>query len=243
MASHSSLLIVLSITCFLSLISPAFSQTCSTQNILTTQRTPFHTCLDLPVLNSYLHYTYNATNSSLSVAFVATTSHSDGWVAWAINPTSTGMSGSQAFLAYRSGAGAPPVVKTYNISGYNLNNGGRLSFEFWDLRAEALSGNRIVIHTSVKVPEGEDSVNQVWQVGGNVTNGRVGIHPFTPANLNSKAVLRFNGSDAPASAPGGGLATPGQAGGPGNTGSMTTSVNVGVMSMGVLVWLGSILNF
>lgn len=99
-----------------------------------------------------------------------------------------------------------------------------------------------MIHTSVKVPAGEDSVNQVWQIGGNVTNGRIGIHPFTPANLNSKAVLRFSGSDAPASAPGSGPTTPGQAGGPGNAGSMTTSVNFGV-TLGVLVLLGSMFIF
>ncbi|CDY35927.1 BnaA05g30230D [Brassica napus] len=228
MASHFSLLIVLVVACFVSLISPVVSQTCSTQNILTTQKTPFQTCLDLPVLDSYLHYTYNATNSSLSIAFVATPARPSGWVAWAINPTGTGMAGSQAFVALRSGPGVAPVVKTYNISSYSTLVEGRLAFDFWDLRAEALTGNRVVIHTSVKVPAGEDSVNQVWQIGGNVTNGRIGIHPFTPSNLKSTAVLRFSGSDAPASAPGGGASTtPGQAGGPGNAGSMTTRVNFG----------------
>lgn len=240
MASHSSLLIVLAVACFVSLISPAVSQTCSTQNILTTQKTPFQTCLDLPVLDSYLHYTYNETNSSLSIAFVATPARPSGWVAWAINPTGTGMAGSQAFVALRSGPGVAPVVKTYNISSYSTLVQGKLAFDFWDLRTEALTGNRVVIHTSVKVPAGEDSVNQVWQIGGNVTNGRIGIHPFTPSNLKSTAVLRFSGSDAPASAPGGGASTtPGQAGGPGNAGSMTTRVNFGV-SLGVLVLLGSI---
>lgn len=242
MASHFSLPIVLAAACFVSLISPAVSQTCSTQNILTTQKTPFQTCLDLPVLDSYLHYTYNATNSSLSIAFVATPARPSGWVAWAINPTGTGMAGSQAFVALRSRPGVAPVVKTYNISSYNSLVEGKLAFDFWDLRTEALTGNRVVIHTSVKVPAGEDSVNQVWQMGGNVTNGRIGIHPFTPANLNSKAVLRFSGSDAPAFAPGGGPTTPGQAGGPGNAGSMTTSVNFGV-TFGVLVLLGSMFIF
>lgn len=164
------------------------------------------------------------------------------------------MIGSQAFLAYRSGgAGSAPVVKTYNISaGYVLNE-GRLAFDFWDLRAESMSGNRIAIFTSVKVPAGADSVNQVWQTGGNVTNGRPGVHPFAPANLNSREVLRFTGSDAPTSAPGsspgpnsggggGGSTTPGQAGAPGNAGSMTTSVNFGV-NLGILVLLGSMFIF
>ncbi|KAJ0234096.1 Auxin-induced in root cultures protein 12 [Hirschfeldia incana] len=241
MASHSFLLLVLAFTCLVSLISPVFSQTCSTQNILTTEKTPFDTCLDLPVLDSYLHYTYNATNSSLSIAFVATPARPSGWIAWAINPTGTGMAGSQAFVALRSGPGEAPVLRTYNITGLSGSSlvEGRLAFDFWDQRAEALSGNRVVIHASVKVPAGEDSVNQVWQIGGNVTNGRIGIHPFTPANLKSKAVLRFDGSNAPASAPGGASTTPGQEGSPGNAGSMTTNVNFGV-SLGVFVLLGSI---
>ncbi|ESQ49295.1 hypothetical protein EUTSA_v10021367mg [Eutrema salsugineum] len=254
MASHNAiLLLILAVACF----SPAIAQsTCSTQNVRSAERTPFESCLDLPVLDSYLHYTYNASNSSLSVAFVGTPSQPNGgWVAWAINPTATGMGGSQAFVAFRSGAGAPVSVRTYNISSYSSLVEGRLSFEFWDLRAVSMSGGRIAIHTSVKVPAGADSVNQVWQIGGNVTNGRLGVHPFAPANLNSRAVLRLTGSDAPASAPGsspgsapgpssttGGSTTPGEAGGPGNAGSMTTSVNFGV-NLAILVLLGSVFIF
>ncbi|KAJ4886012.1 auxin-responsive family protein [Raphanus sativus] len=232
MAPHSSLLFILAVACFSSLISPATSQTCSTQNVLSAEKTPFQTCLDLPELESYLHYTYNATNSSLSVAFVATPSRSDGWIAWAINPAATTMSGSQAFLAYGSGPGAPPVVKTYNISGYNLTE-GRLAFDFWNLRAESLHGGRIAIFATVKVPAGAGSVNQVWQVGGNVTNGRVGVHPFSPPNLNSRAVLNLTGTTG---AGGGGSKTPG------NAGWMTTNVNFGV-NLGVLVLLGTIFIF
>lgn len=244
MASPSSSLLILAVAaCFVSLISPAISQTCSTQNL--NSAGPYDTCQDLPVLDSYLHYTYDASNSSLSVAFVATPSQSNGWVAWAINPTGTKMPGSQAFLAYRSRAGAAPVVKTYNISSYNSLVEGKLAFEFWNLRAESLSGGRIAIFTTVKVPAGADSVNQVWQIGGNVTNGRPGVHPFTPDNLSSHRLLRLT-ADAPGSAPTpatGGSTTPGQAaGGPGNAGSLTTNVNFGV-NLGILVLLGSIFIF
>ncbi|CAG7868855.1 unnamed protein product [Brassica rapa] len=232
MASRSSLLLILTAASFVSIISPATSQTCSTQNVLSAEKTPFQTCLDLPELESYLHYTYNATNSSLSVAFVAAPSRSDGWIAWAINPTATTMSGSQAFLAYGSGAGAPPVVKTYNITGHNLTE-GKLAFDFWNLRAEALNGGRIAIFATVKVPAGAGSVNQVWQIGGNVTNGRVGVHPFSPPNLNSRAVLNLTGTT---STGGGGSKTPG------NAGWMVTNVNLGV-NLGILVLLGTIIIF
>ncbi|KAF8094258.1 hypothetical protein N665_0367s0041 [Sinapis alba] len=265
MASNSSLTLVLAVACFVSLISPAISQTCPTQNVSGN----FRNCMVLPVLDSYLHYTYNATNSSLSVAFVATPSRSDGWVAWAINPTARRMLGSQAFLAYSPGAGARPVVDTYNISSYSLSI-GRLSFEFWNLRAESMPGNRIVIYTSVKVPAGASSVNQVWQIGGNVTSGRPGVHPMNPANMASTGVLRLTGSDAPSSAPSSGpgsapssgpgsapgsvpgsaqgpttpgaSTTPGQESGPGNAGSMTTSVNFGV-NFGILVMLATVFIF
>ncbi|CAH8356468.1 unnamed protein product [Eruca vesicaria subsp. sativa] len=233
MASHSPLLLTLALASFISLISPTISLTCSTQNVLFSDKTPFQTCLDLPELESYLHYTYNATNSSLTVAFVATPSRSDGWISWAINPTATTMSGSQAFLAYGSGPGKPPVVKTYNISGTNLTE-GRLAFDFWNLRAEALNGGRIVIFTTVKVPAGAGSVNQVWQIGGNVTNGRVGVHPFSPPNLNSRAVLNLTGTAS--GADGGGSKAPG------NAGWMTTNVKLGV-NLGVLVLLGAIFIF
>ncbi|KAG2318169.1 hypothetical protein Bca4012_069166 [Brassica carinata] len=228
-SSHSSLLLTLAVASFVSIISPATSLTCSTQNVLSAEKTPFQTCIDLPELESYLHYTYNATNSSLSVAFVATPSRSDGWIAWAINPAATTMSGSQAFLAYGSGPGEPPVVKTYNISGYSLNE-GRLAFDFWNLRAESLKGGRIAIFTTVKVPAGAGSVNQVWQIGGNVTNGRVGVHPFSPPNLNSRAVLNLTSTG------GGGSDTPG------NAGWIATNVNFGV-NLGVLVLLGTIFIF
>ncbi|CAN6981850.1 unnamed protein product [Brassica oleracea var. botrytis] len=246
MASNSSLLLVLAVACF---ISPAISQTCSTQNV----STRFDSCMDLPVLDSYLHYTYDAANSSLSVAFVATPPRSGDWVAWAINPTRTRMLGSQAFLAYSPRAGARPMVDTYNISSYSLTP-GRLTFDFWNLRAESMPGNRIVIYASVKVPMGANSVNQVWQTGGNVTNGRPGGHPMNPANMASTGVLRLTGSNAPSSAPGsapgsaqgpttpGASTTPGQAGGPGNAGSMSTSVNFGV-NFGILVMLATIFIF
>ncbi|XP_010464359.1 PREDICTED: auxin-induced in root cultures protein 12-like [Camelina sativa] len=252
MASPSSSLLILAVVfaCFVSLISPVISQTssCSTQK-LNSAGASFDTCQDLPVLDSYLHYTYNASNSSLSVAFIAKPSQPiGGWVSWAINPTGTKMAGSQAFVAYRSKAGAAPVVKTYNISSYSSLEEGKLAFEFWNLRAESLSGGRIAIFTTVKVPAGADSVNQVWQIGGNYTNGRLGVHPSAPDNLNSHRVLSLTADgDAPSSAPspatGSGSTTPGQAaGGPGNAGSLTTKVNFGV-NLGIIVLLASIFIF
>lgn len=85
----------------------------------------------------------------------------------------------------------------------------------------------------MKVPAGAGSVNQVWQIGGNVTNGRVGVHPFSPPNLNSRAVLNLTGTT---STGGGGSKTPG------NAGWMVANVNLGV-NLGILVLLGTIIIF
>ncbi|CAN6898037.1 unnamed protein product [Brassica oleracea] len=63
MASHSSLLLILAVSCFVSLISSAIPHNFFTQNVRSAERTPFQTCLDLCKLDSYLHYTYSATNS------------------------------------------------------------------------------------------------------------------------------------------------------------------------------------
>ncbi|XP_010552017.1 PREDICTED: auxin-induced in root cultures protein 12 [Tarenaya hassleriana] len=228
MAFH--LIFLLAITFWASLTSPSLSLTCSSQKLTSAAgKSPYASCLDLPVLDSYLHYSYNASNSSLSVAFVAAPEKSGGWIAWAINPMAGGMIGSQAFIAFRSKSGVP-VVKTYNISGYGAINEGKLSFDAWDLRAESIDGgDKLAIFASVKVPAGSEKVNQVWQIGGKVTNGQPEKHSFAPQNLNSKSVLRFSGetaspSPAPSPTAGGGSSAGEKAAG--NTGSRKTSVTM-----------------
>lgn len=195
------------------LISPAHSLTCTSQR-LTNNKKPYDSCLDLPTLSSYLHYTYNATNSSLSIAFVSTPASPDGWVAWAINPTAKGMAGSQALIALKSSGSL--VVKTYNISSYSTLTESKLSFQTWDLKAESGANGTTVIYGKLKVPEKAETLNQVWQVGAQVANGHPMKHEFKPANLQAKGPLNLvkkPGSLTPASAP-----TPGSPGSPGSPG-------------------------
>ncbi|TXG72669.1 hypothetical protein EZV62_001248 [Acer yangbiense] len=167
------------------LISPAVSLTCTSQTLKSNHK--FDQCLDLPTLDSYLHYSYNATNSSLSIAFVAPPAKPEGWVAWAINPTGQGMAGAQALLAFKSNSKV--VVKTFDVSSFSSITESKLSFETWDLSAEATSNGNLVIYGSMKVAEKADKLNLVWQVGGQVTDNKPQMHDFQPKNLKAKDTL------------------------------------------------------
>ncbi|KAG6593034.1 Auxin-induced in root cultures protein 12, partial [Cucurbita argyrosperma subsp. sororia] len=182
------------------LFSSVHSLTCSSQSF--PNRTFAH-CQDLPHLNAFLHWTHDPKNSSLSIAFIAPPPHSVGWVAWAINPTATGMAGSQALIATLSGDA--PTVRTFDVVSYSSVRPAPLSFPVWDVAAE-FADKRITIFATVEVPAKAKSVNHVWQVGAKVdpATDAPKIHEFAPANLKAKGVLVFDGeggAGSPASAP------------------------------------------
>ncbi|XP_007204138.2 auxin-induced in root cultures protein 12 isoform X1 [Prunus persica] len=187
----SSLLLLVSVSWFSSflalLVSPAQAATCTSQTFNNNKL--YSNCTDLPVLNSYLHWTYDTSDSSLSIAFISTPSQSDGWVAWGINPTSTKMAGAQILLAYNTDGGIP-TVKTFNISSYTSVVPGKLSFDIWDISSEFSNGT-FKIFAAVKVPKNKKSVNQVWQVGPRVnqTSGFPDKHDIVGPNLESFQTL------------------------------------------------------
>lgn len=156
-------------------------------------------CEDLPSLGAALHYTYDASKSSLSVAFVAAPAGAGGWVAWGLNPTGEGMAGTQALVALKGGSSSSaPAVKTYNITGYVALGGAStpIAFPATDLAADEGSGGKIRLYGKLQLHKGMKSVNQVWQVGSSVTGGAPDKHAFGPANLASKAKLVLAGSKA-----------------------------------------------
>ncbi|XWS76016.1 hypothetical protein CRYUN_Cryun01aG0141500 [Craigia yunnanensis] len=173
------------------LISPAVSLTCSSQQF--TQNQVFSNCLDLPSLSSYLHFSYDSSNTTLSIAFIATPSKSDGWIAWAINPKATGMAGSQSLIAYKNSTTGVAVVHTYDVSSYSSIVRKDLSFEVWNKTAESRSGGSLAIFAKIKVPAdlaASGTINQVWQVGPGVgSDGILERHDFAAANLQSKGTL------------------------------------------------------
>ncbi|KAJ9169820.1 hypothetical protein P3X46_017970 [Hevea brasiliensis] len=173
------------------LISPAYSLNCTSQKFTNKL---FDNCTDLPTLNAYLHYTYNASNSSLSIAFKAPPAKTNGWVGWGINLNGTGMAGAQAIVAMKNGTVV--VVKKYSLASYSdIKETSKLTVDAWDLSAESDSAGNFVIFASVKVPEGP-SVNQIWQVGPSVNNGFPVKHNFDKANLQAKGTLQLVASQS-----------------------------------------------
>ncbi|KAI9115723.1 hypothetical protein K1719_013392 [Acacia pycnantha] len=67
--------------------------------------TNFLACKDLPVLDSSLYWTYRSSSNYVDVAFKKNKADRRSWIAWAVNPTSAGMVGSQAFVAFQKSDG------------------------------------------------------------------------------------------------------------------------------------------
>ncbi|KAM3683649.1 hypothetical protein ACJW30_12G162600 [Castanea mollissima] len=204
------------------MVSPSESQNCSSLNVT---NKVFSNCSVLPVLGAFLHWTYNASNSTLSIAFSAKPPQADGWVAWAINPTSTKMAGSQALLAYKA-SGSTPTVKEYNITSYNFAAAGnKLSYEVSDLRSEEIDGT-ITIFAKWKLHEKTEKINQVWQVGP-LMNGLPGIHATKGDNVLSFEPLELvgsGGSTSPSAAP-----APSNGSTPSSTSRITVGFNTGLL--------------
>ncbi|CAK7349422.1 unnamed protein product [Dovyalis caffra] len=194
--SFRSSALILSVCVSISLILPVNSQTCAKQTF--TNNKLYANCLDLPTLTSYLHFTYNSTNATLSVAFFASPSKANGWVAWAINPKVPAMGGAQALVAFKDSRGVM-TVKTYNISSYTLDSvvQSKLAFDVWDTRAEEERGV-MRIFAKIKVPAelaAKGTVNHVWQVGPSVDAAKSVLtpHEMGGPNLNAKGTLDLNG--------------------------------------------------
>ncbi|KAK1364360.1 Auxin-induced in root cultures protein 12 [Heracleum sosnowskyi] len=154
-----------------------------------TNNKTYKNCTDLPTLNSYLHYTYDAHKSSLSIAFIAPPAKPEGWISWGINPTGTCMVGTQALIAFKQST-SDMTVKTYNLVSYRLIVQSKLSFEVSDLSAEYSDGVMRIFATWT-LSENMTVVNQVWQVGASVINDRPARHAFVPENLNAKGELKL----------------------------------------------------
>lgn len=201
MASPSSLVpLLVFLFSFALLQIQSNAANCSSQSFSSNRA--FALCSDLPHLNASIHWTYNASNSSISIAFVSPPANSDGWIAWAINPTAKGMVGSQALLAFR-GSNGSMSVHTYNITAYGPISPSAIDFAVWSAEAEHSAGV-MRIFASLALPNNATTVNQVWQVGAAVTGTSPAKHAFSPENLSAKGTLdltKGGSSDAGASSP------------------------------------------
>ena len=191
------------------------------------------TCEDLPYLGASLHWTYDASGPSLSLAFVAAPAAPGGWVAWGINPTGSGMVGAQALVALAGGAAnssAPVAVRTYNITGYSpLGDASTpIAFPAIGLAADVGGGGKVQLFATLQ----KKVVNHVWQVGSSVTRGAPDMHAMGADNLASKGKLVLSdGAAASAPAPAGGPSNSGDGGGDGS--SLSRPISLAAHTAGV----------
>ncbi|KAL7243017.1 hypothetical protein ACSBR1_015429 [Camellia fascicularis] len=149
----------------------------------------FSSCNDLPCLNSFLHWTYNPSSGTVQIAYRHTQITTSNWVAWAINPQSKGMVGSQALVAFQKSDGTMSVY-TAPVTSYQTQlQKGDLSFGVSDLSA-TYSKNEIVIFATLQLANNSGTVNQVWQ-DGPVKNDAPGMHVTSGPNIQSMASLNF----------------------------------------------------
>lgn len=249
--------VILGVLAMALLVSPALSLTCTSQKL--SNKNDYPNCTDLPHLGAFLHWNFNASNSSLSMAFIAPPAKTGGWVAWAINPNSTTMAGSQALLAFKPNGGVA-TIQTYDIKSYMFNMSGmKLTYPVWDLKAEESSSN-ITIYGKWKLPAKTEKVNQVWQVGPSITpNGYPMIHDRNMENLKASGILNLvtaaaaspapepaasgpSGSTAPGPRSAGSAPSPGSSGG--NNGvSRNRDTAILSLCMPLFVILGSLIVF
>ncbi|CAN8265618.1 unnamed protein product [Cochlearia groenlandica] len=185
------------VLCLLFLVSPCFTtnattdqqlqSTCDSHNFNNGKH--FRSCIDLPVLDSYLHFSYVLETGLLDVAYRHTNVKPSSWIAWGINPTSKGMSGSQTLLAYRNSTSGLVRAYTSSIKGYSTKlEEGPLSFRVTQLSAQYLNEEMTIFATMV-LPPNTTLVNHLWQDGPLKEGDRLGMHAMSGDHLKSMSTL------------------------------------------------------
>lgn len=197
MAISVVLLLVLSL--LLAASNNAQTQNCSTY-AFSNART-FANCNNLPALNSFLHWNYHQNNHSVDIAYRHTQINSTNWVAWALNPTSTGMIGAQSLVAF---VGSDGTVRAYTapITSYSPSlEEASLSFPVSSPSADFVDDNQIIIYATIELPPGATSFVHVWQHG-DVSGGRPRQHPTSGDHLRSVGNINFaSAAAAPTATP------------------------------------------
>lgn len=166
--------------------SSAQAQNCSSESFSGNRL--YSSCNSLPYLGASLHWTYNASNGTVDVAYRAPQS-SSGWVAWAINPSGAGMIGANAFLAFPDSAAGAVTVWTTQLSTYSPTvQDQNLSFSVYSKAAEYSNGS-YTIYATLEVPNNNAKVNVVWQASTQIENGVPNGHSTLGDNVKSQSTL------------------------------------------------------
>ncbi|KAL1565751.1 cytochrome b561 and DOMON domain-containing protein-like protein [Salvia divinorum] len=201
----SSLLRALLFLSLSSLLPPSHpTPPCSSHQFSGTANKTYPFCVDLPALGASLHWAYDSARSALSLAFVAPPAQPKGWISWAINPSGSGMRGSQALAAFM-GAGGGMTVRTFNVSDYALEEPTDALWFTVNETAAEYSGGVMTLFARLVLPEkGIAVVNHVWQVGSEVEGEMPLEHGLGPDNLMAKGRLDLVRGTAAAAGAGGG---------------------------------------
>eukprot|EP01018_Ginkgo_biloba_P014070 Gb_13521 [translate_table: standard] len=162
--------------------SHATAQTC--MKTFSAQNKVFTTCNDLTELNAGLSWTYYPQTGSIDMAFRAKPAATNGWVAWGINPTTTGMIGTQTLIAFRHSNGTT-IVDTYDVKSKTAAlQPSTISITVAN-KSAVFENGEITIFATVSLPSNKTTVNHVWQVGSGVTGSSPQVHATASANLAS----------------------------------------------------------
>lgn len=175
---------IFTISIILSLFLVSSAKSC--KNYTFASKQVFTSCSELPVLQANLHWNYIPETKSVHIAYRANQTPT-GWVAWAINPTGTGMVGSQAIVAFRYSNGTVAVYTT-PIDSYNpLMQPGNLSFLVSNVSA-TYANNEMMILAVVGPLVNGTTFNHAWQAGP-VSNENPQIHSTSGPNVESTGTL------------------------------------------------------
>ncbi|KAI9081213.1 hypothetical protein K1719_036835 [Acacia pycnantha] len=164
------------------------SQTCRSYKFPNTAN--FLACDDLRVLDSSIHWNYHLSSNTIDFAFKKLNVEDNPWIAWAINPNSTGMVGSQAFVAFKKSDGTMAAY-TSPITSYDTRlENGNLSFEVNAVSASFEADGTMIIYAKFQLPGNSTTVNHVWQQGF-VFQDTLQLHPTSGDNLKSFGYLDF----------------------------------------------------
>lgn len=171
----------------LSASSSSYAQNCSDHVFSNGAR--FAVCNRLPVLDSFLHWTYHRENHTADIAYRHSNVTASNWVAWALNIGGSGMRGAQCLVAIPNSNGS---VRAYTtpISGYGTQlQQGDLSFRVSNLSA-VFSNRETTIFATLFLPANRTQFNTVWQ-DGTVSGGTPSIHSTSGDNVKSTGTVDF----------------------------------------------------
>uniref|UniRef100_A0A7N2MAV5 AIR12 DOMON domain-containing protein n=1 Tax=Quercus lobata TaxID=97700 RepID=A0A7N2MAV5_QUELO len=112
------------------------------------------------------------------------------WIAWAINPTSIGMIGAQAFVAHPSSDGRLIAYTSSITSRESILEKGKLSFPVYGVSA-IYANNSITIFATLMLNSSAFAVNHVWQRGSMSMDNVPSFHGYSKDNLRSYGTLSF----------------------------------------------------